>query len=92
MKERLLKFSTYNHKVENSKYSEYWVPVELSTVQLEQYCANLISHSLSLRSLSKTDHVGALSDALTSQHKVSWLISPCVFSVDNWPIWCCLFS
>ncbi|CAA6666441.1 unnamed protein product [Spirodela intermedia] len=69
VKERLLKFSTYDVKVENSKYLEYWVPVELSTVQLEQYCANLISHSLSLRSLSKTDHVGALSDALISQHK-----------------------
>lgn len=54
----------------SSMYPEYWVPVQLSNVQLELYCRTLLSKSLSLSSLSK-DLVGALEETLTSVRKVS---------------------
>ena len=69
-KERLLQFATVNRSTNQMKFLEYWVPVELSTVQLEEICSNLISHSLMLRSSAKVDQVGALSDILSSQRKV----------------------
>lgn len=55
----------------SSMYQEFWVPVQLSEVQLEQYCRTLFSKSLSLSSLSRTDLVGALEETLTSVRKVS---------------------
>lgn len=54
-----------------SMYTEYWVPVQLSDVQVEQYCWTLFSKSLSLSSLLKNDLVGALEETLTSVRKVS---------------------
>lgn len=60
---------SYDPKL-SSMYPEYWVPVQLSDVQLEQYCRTLFSKSLSLSSLSK-DLVGALEETLTSVRKVS---------------------
>lgn len=57
-------------KLYSSMYPEYWVPVQLSDVQLEQYCQTLLSKSLSLSSLSKID-LGALEETLNSVRKVS---------------------
>ncbi|XP_020866604.1 helicase protein MOM1 isoform X2 [Arabidopsis lyrata subsp. lyrata] len=55
-------------KLYSSMYPEYWVPVQLSDVQLEQYCRTLFSKSLSLSSLSKID-LGALEETLNSVRK-----------------------
>ncbi|KAK4763294.1 hypothetical protein SAY86_009062 [Trapa natans] len=55
--------------VECSRFIEYWVPVQLSNIQLEQYCATLLSNSLSLCSSSRTDPVGALRDIFVSARK-----------------------
>ncbi|KAI3831793.1 hypothetical protein MKX03_000135 [Papaver bracteatum] len=52
-----------------SKFVEYWVPVKLSNVQLEQYCNILLSNSALLCSCSKKDTVEALRDVLTSTRK-----------------------
>ncbi|CAH8386617.1 unnamed protein product [Eruca vesicaria subsp. sativa] len=51
-----------------SMYTEYWVPVQLSDVQVEQYCRTLFSESLSLSSLLKND-LGALEKTLASVKK-----------------------
>ncbi|CAH2038609.1 unnamed protein product [Thlaspi arvense] len=59
---------SYDPKL-SSMYQEYWVPVQLSDVQLEQYCQTLVSKSLSLSSLSKSDIVGTLEETLTSVRK-----------------------
>ncbi|XP_031384761.1 helicase protein MOM1 isoform X3 [Punica granatum] len=69
LKERLSRFIVSGSKVEFSRFLEYWVPVQLSNVQLEQYCATLLSNSLPLRSSSKTDLVGALRDILYASRK-----------------------
>ncbi|KAL0732473.1 hypothetical protein Bca4012_008682 [Brassica carinata] len=50
-------------------YPEYWVPVQLSDIQIEQYCRTLFSNSLSLSSQSRIDYVGALEKTLTSVKK-----------------------
>ncbi|KAF8077139.1 hypothetical protein N665_1060s0017 [Sinapis alba] len=52
-----------------SVYPEYWVPVQLSDVQIEQYCRTLFSKYISLSSLSRNDPVGALEETLTSVRK-----------------------
>ncbi|CAN1837353.1 Helicase protein MOM1 [Linum perenne] len=56
-------------KSDNSRFVEYWVPVEISCMQLEQYCATLLSNVLFLCASSKTDNVGALRDVLVSTRK-----------------------
>ncbi|KAK4779507.1 hypothetical protein SAY87_015613 [Trapa incisa] len=55
--------------VESSRFLEYWVPTQLSNIQLEQYCATLLSNTHSLRSSSRTDPVGALPKILFSARK-----------------------
>ncbi|XP_077226776.1 uncharacterized protein LOC143860127 [Tasmannia lanceolata] len=69
LKEKLARYLAYERKSDSSKFLEYWVPVQLSYVQLEQYCATLLSNSISLRSYSKNDPVGALRDILISTRK-----------------------
>ncbi|XP_010253915.1 PREDICTED: uncharacterized protein LOC104595051 isoform X2 [Nelumbo nucifera] len=69
LKERLAQFIAFEHKLNSSKFVEYWVPVQLSNVQLEQYCATLLSNSMLLRSNSKNDIVEALRDILISARK-----------------------
>ncbi|KAH0866585.1 hypothetical protein HID58_083796 [Brassica napus] len=54
----------------SSMYPEYWVPVQLSDVQIEQYCRTLFSKSSSLSSLSRTDPVRALEQTLSSVRKI----------------------
>ncbi|PWA96959.1 P-loop containing nucleoside triphosphate hydrolase [Artemisia annua] len=53
----------------SSKFVEFWVPVKLSNVQLEQYCATLLSNDMALRSSSRNDSLGALKDTFLSSRK-----------------------
>uniref|UniRef100_A0A5B7AM86 Putative helicase protein MOM1 isoform X1 n=1 Tax=Davidia involucrata TaxID=16924 RepID=A0A5B7AM86_DAVIN len=69
LKKRLSQFIAYDCKADFSRFVEYWVPVQISNVQLEQYCATLLSNSLTLCSTSKNDLVGALRDILISTRK-----------------------
>lgn len=52
-----------------AEFDEYWVPVQLSSFQLEQYCVTLVSNLMVLRSCLKNDPVGALHDILISSRK-----------------------
>lgn len=70
LKERLAKYIINGCKSESFRFVEYWVPVQISNIQLEQYCATLISNSLSLCSPSKNDPVGALCNTLVTIRKV----------------------
>lgn len=54
----------------NAKFVEFWVPVQISNLQLEQYCSTLLSDGMALRSGSKTDSVEALHNILKSNRKV----------------------
>ncbi|XP_059659462.1 helicase protein MOM1-like isoform X3 [Cornus florida] len=67
LKQKLSDFVAYRCKSDSSRFVEYWLPVRISNVQLEQYCATLLSNSFSLR--SKNASVGALRDILISMHK-----------------------
>lgn len=69
LKEKISRFIAYECKTEFSRFVEYWVPVQISNVQLEQYCATLLSNSIALCSSSKTDPVGTLRDILISTRK-----------------------
>ncbi|XP_010557343.1 PREDICTED: helicase protein MOM1-like [Tarenaya hassleriana] len=60
---------SHDYKADSSSYPEYWVPVQISDIQLEQYCAILLSNSLSLCSLSKNDPVRELHNILISARK-----------------------
>ena len=70
LKERLSNYIAYRCKPDSFRFAEYWVPVQISNVQLEQYCATLLSNSSILHSLSKNDLPGALHDVLISTRKV----------------------
>ncbi|RVX06983.1 Helicase protein MOM1 [Vitis vinifera] len=59
----------YDCKSDSSRFVEYWVPIPLSNVQLEQYRGTLLSNTMSLCSCSKNDPVGALRDVLISTQK-----------------------
>lgn len=69
-KEQLLSHTAVEGRMDLSRFMEYWVPTQISNVQLEQYCATLLSNSLSLCSSSKSDLVGVLHDILVSTRKV----------------------
>lgn len=70
VKEKLAHHIAYERKADSSSFEEYWVPVPLSNVQLEQYCSTLISNSNVLRSNSRSDVVGALHSILITTRKV----------------------
>ncbi|KAH9614916.1 hypothetical protein KSS87_023646 [Heliosperma pusillum] len=63
LKERLCSF------IISPRFQEYWVPVEISNVQLEQYCSTMLSNSNVLRLCSKSDPIGSLHDILISTQK-----------------------
>ncbi|KAI3461416.1 hypothetical protein Pfo_018079 [Paulownia fortunei] len=69
LKDRLSRFIACGSTSQVSKFHEYWVPVEISKYQLEQYCATLLSNSIPLRSCSRNDRVGALRDILLTARK-----------------------
>ncbi|GJN29968.1 hypothetical protein PR202_gb18238 [Eleusine coracana subsp. coracana] len=71
LKAKLACYIAFERKADSSIFSEYWVPVHLSQVQLEMYCYTLLSNSPALRSHSKTDNVGALRNILVSLRKCS---------------------
>ena len=53
-----------------ARFLEYWVPVQMSNLQLEQYCSLILSNRTALLSSSKSDPVGSLRDTLISTRKV----------------------
>ncbi|KAK9168763.1 hypothetical protein Syun_000903 [Stephania yunnanensis] len=69
LKERFTQLTASERKSDSFKFVEYWVPVQLSNVQLELYCSTLLSSSTLLRSCSRNDPVGALRDILISLRK-----------------------
>lgn len=69
LKESLSHFTAYGSKFESSKFVEYWVPVPISNLQLEQYCSTLLRNTIALCSPSKKDGVGALLDILRTLRK-----------------------
>nr|XP_029122314.1 LOW QUALITY PROTEIN: uncharacterized protein LOC105051204 [Elaeis guineensis] len=69
LKERLAFYVAYERKPKSSKFQEYWIPAQLSNVQLGQYCNILMSNSDALHLISKVDHVGAISVILNSARK-----------------------
>ncbi|KAL0338452.1 UNVERIFIED_CONTAM: Helicase protein MOM1 [Sesamum angustifolium] len=56
-------------KNNKTKFVEYWVPVGLSNVQIEQYCASLFSNAGLLCSSLKHDSTEFLHDILVSTRK-----------------------
>ncbi|XP_073301041.1 uncharacterized protein [Primulina huaijiensis] len=66
--EKLLCCTSIESTSEVSKFVEYWVPVQISNYQLEQYCDALLN-SNALRSSSRSDLVGALRDILLTVQK-----------------------
>ncbi|KAK1290972.1 Helicase protein MOM1 [Acorus calamus] len=79
--EKLAPYIAYERKSDSSKFIEYWVPVQLSLIQLEEYCSTLISKTLYLCSSSKVDHVGSLSDILVIMRKCCdhpYLVDECL--------------
>ena len=70
LKERLSSHIGYRCKSDSFRFVEYWVPVQISNLQLEQYCSILLSNASILRSSSKVDSVEAVRDVLISTRKV----------------------
>ncbi|KAH1218978.1 Helicase protein MOM1 [Glycine max] len=69
LKERLSSHIGYRCKSDSFSFVEYWVPVQISNLQLEQYCSILLSNASILRSSSKVDSVEAVRDVLISTRK-----------------------
>ncbi|EYU36171.1 hypothetical protein MIMGU_mgv1a0000881mg, partial [Erythranthe guttata] len=69
LKDRLSRFIANGSTSQVSRLIEYWLPVQMSNFQLEEYCDTLLSNSIYLRSCSKNDHVGALQDILLTVRK-----------------------
>ncbi|KAJ0477811.1 putative DNA helicase chromatin remodeling SNF2 family [Helianthus annuus] len=53
LKERLSPFIAFECKLTTPGFQEYWVPVHLSSMQIEQYCSILASNFEALSSYSK---------------------------------------
>ncbi|WRX24831.1 SNF2 [Theobroma cacao] len=60
LKETFASYVAFECKSGSSRFVEYWVPVQLSYLQLEQYCATLLSNSMFLSSSLKSDPADAL--------------------------------
>lgn len=70
LKKRLAQYIASECK-SSSRFVEYWVPVQLSNVQLEQYCASLLSNSMLLSSCLKRGTADGLRDVIISARKVN---------------------
>ncbi|XP_031101320.1 uncharacterized protein LOC116005202 [Ipomoea triloba] len=68
LKERFPWFTSCSSKW-TSKFLEYWLPVQISELQLELYCDTLLSNINALCSYSKSDPVGALNDIFLNVRK-----------------------
>lgn len=64
LKDRLSSFIVF------ARFLEYWVPVEISNIQLERYCYSILSEFPALRSFTKSDPMGSLRNILISLRKV----------------------
>ncbi|KAH6810386.1 hypothetical protein C2S51_024148 [Perilla frutescens var. frutescens] len=69
LRDRLSRFIVYGGSSHVSKFIEYWVPVQISNLQLEVYCDALLSKSNTLCSCSKKDPVGVLREILLTVRK-----------------------
>ncbi|GMI84743.1 hypothetical protein HRI_002143600 [Hibiscus trionum] len=69
LKERFAHYFAFECKLSSSTFVEYWVPVQLSYLQLEQYCDTLLSNSRLLSSSLKIDRVDALRELIISFRK-----------------------
>ncbi|XP_031123219.1 helicase protein MOM1-like isoform X3 [Ipomoea triloba] len=59
-----------DNRLELSKFIEYWLPVQVSNLQLEQYCNTLLANINALCSHSKkSDPVGVLNEVLLAVRK-----------------------
>lgn len=75
LKDRLSRFMVYGRPSQVSKFIEYWVPVQISNLQLEHYCDTLLSHSNTLCSYSRKDPFGVLPEILLTVRKVCSVVS-----------------
>ncbi|XP_050876694.1 uncharacterized protein LOC127080417 [Lathyrus oleraceus] len=67
-----------------SKFTEYWIPAQPSSLRLEQYCSMLLSNSLSLCSGQKSGFVDALCNLIISTRKCCnhpYLLDPTLSSL-----------
>lgn len=71
LKERVAQYIASECKSGSPRFVEYWVPVQLSNVQLEQYCASLLSNSMFLSSCLKSEPADVLRDIIISARKVT---------------------
>ncbi|CAK7343094.1 unnamed protein product [Dovyalis caffra] len=69
LKERLASYIVYECKSGPFRFEEYWVPVRLSNVQLELYCAKLLSNSTLLCSSLNGDRADVLREIMISTRK-----------------------
>ncbi|KAI8012955.1 Helicase protein MOM1 [Camellia lanceoleosa] len=69
LKESLARFVAFECNLCATSFVEYWVPIQLSNVQLEQYCAALLSNSMLLCSCLKNDSVHSLREILVLTRK-----------------------
>ncbi|KAI7753842.1 hypothetical protein M8C21_031996 [Ambrosia artemisiifolia] len=96
LKERLSLFVAFECKFSNLDLEEYWVPVHLSSMQIEQYCSILVSNVGALSSLSRTlslhdvitqikkccDHPYLMDPTLRNSPKEASLIDPLAAEVN----------
>ncbi|KAJ7972389.1 Helicase protein MOM1 [Quillaja saponaria] len=69
LKRKLAQYVVFECKLGSSTFAEYWVPVQLSNLQLEQYCSMLLSNSILLCSNLKNDSADALRVLIISTRK-----------------------
>lgn len=69
LKKRIVHFFAYQCKRDPVQFAEFWVPVMLTDVQIELYCASLFSKAHLLCSSLRTDSTGSLHELLVSIKK-----------------------
>ncbi|MCI05170.1 chromodomain-helicase-DNA-binding protein 3-like, partial [Trifolium medium] len=69
LKSQLEQYIALKCNSDSSRFIEYWVPAQLSSLQLEQYCSLLLSNSLLLCSGPKPASVDALGELIISTRK-----------------------
>lgn len=72
LKSKLSEYIVYERKSDpltSANFKEYWVPVDLASVQVEQYCNIVMENIDSLCSVSKKTDSGSLRDILLSLRK-----------------------
>ncbi|CAK8543860.1 unnamed protein product [Lathyrus sativus] len=84
LKSQLEQYIALKCSSDSSRFIEYWVPAQLSNLQLEQYCSMLLSNSLPLCSGQKSNSVDALRDLIVSTMKCCnhpYLLNPSLSSL-----------